>query len=403
VTSPFGEFDNPADDEHDVSNDSPLLPREDRLWRHPSELSPANWPDADSTAVIGRWLSGEGSKGSVWTAGFVGALLAAGVVIVGAHLATAFTTPPLSGARVITASVITTLPEVAPNLGSALTAAVNQVGRSLAVIDTESANGTRSHALGVVITNDGTVLTALAAVRGASSIFVDLPGTGLTSIGDVVGRDLATGLAVVRVRGESGLERMGFSNRSLPASSFAIALTTSTSAAVPAISVGALSHVNVVATTDDSTLMDADMTDLPAASNPLGSPLLDSTGAVDGIVTGSINGEAIVTPGWLAGPVASELLSTQAFDHGELDATAATVLGSKHSVAGVKLVKVVPGTLAAVAGLSRGDEILAVDGTRVTTLCELKGQLYVRAAGSTVRLAFDHSGHRRTAVLKLAA
>jgi S1-C subfamily serine protease len=363
----------------------------------------ANWEDNESTAVIGRWLSGEGSKGSVWTAGFVGALLAAGVVIVGAHLATAFTTPPLSGEKVVTASVLTTLPAVTPNLGAALTSAVNTVGRSLASIDTESANGTRGHALGVVISNDGDVLTALAAVKGASTIFVDLPGTGLTSIGDVVGRDLATGLALVRVRGESGLERTAFSKQNLPVSSFAVVLTDSNNVTPPGISVGALSRVNVVASTGGTKLMDADMTDLPAASNPLGAPLLDSSGGVEGIVTGSVNGYAVVTPGWLAGPIATELLATQAFDHGQLDATGATMPGSSHDVAGVEVTKVASHTKAAAAGLARGDEILAVDGTRVTTLCELQAELYVHAAGSTVRLAVERGGRRQTAVLTLAA
>ncbi|HEY5272736.1 MAG TPA: hypothetical protein VIJ34_05825, partial [Acidimicrobiales bacterium] len=155
MTSPFGEFDNSADDEHDKSDASPMLPPEDRLWRHPSELAGATWNEAESTAVIGRWLSGEGSRGSVWTAGFVGALLAAGVVIVGAHLATAFTGPTLTPGSAMTTSAITMPSDASPNLGASLAAAVTRVGHSIAVIDTQSITGVREQSLGVVIEGDG--------------------------------------------------------------------------------------------------------------------------------------------------------------------------------------------------------------------------------------------------------
>ena len=246
-----------------------MLPPEDRLWRHPSEIAGATWNDAESTAVIGRWLSGEGSKGSVWTAGFVGALLAAGVVIVGAHLATAFTGPPLTGEHVMTTSAITMPSDASPNLGVSLAAAVTRVGHSIAVIDTQSATGVREQSLGVVIDRDGAVLTALAAVQGAATVLVDLPGTGITSVGKVVGRDKATGLAVVMVRGETDISSMAFSNLNLQRESFAVALTTPAGAANdPTLSLGALSAVNVTATTGDATLMDADMTDLSVGNEP---------------------------------------------------------------------------------------------------------------------------------------
>jgi S1-C subfamily serine protease len=405
VTSPFGEFDNAADDEHEKSDASPMLPPEDRLWRHPSELAGASWNEAESTAVIGRWLSGEGSRGSVWTAGFVGALLAAGVVIVGAHLATAFTAPPLATDHVITTSAITMPPDASPNLGASLAAGVTRVGNSIAVIDTQSVTGVREQALGVVIKGDGVVLTALAAVQGAATVLVDLPGSGITSVGKVVGRDPATGLAVVMVRGESGIPSMQFSTLGLQRESFAVALTSPADAANdPTLSLGNLSAVNVTASTGVATLMDADVTDLSSATNPLGTPILASNGAIEGIVTGSENGNVVITPGWLAGPVAAELTSNRAFTHGQLGVQAETVAGSTHSIAGVKVTKVASGTAPAVASVLRqGDEILSVDGSRVTSLCQLEGQLYVRPAGSNVSLALANGSHRWVAKLTLAA
>jgi S1-C subfamily serine protease len=405
VTSPFGEFDSPADDEHESSDLSPMLPPADRLWRHPSELAGASWNDAEQTAVIGRWLSGEGSRGSVWTAGFVGALLAAGVVIVGAHLATAFTDRPLTPESAVTTSAITMPPDASPNLGAALAAAVTRVGHSVAVIDTQSATGVREQSLGVVVNGDGAVLTALEAVEGASTVLVDLPGSGITSVGKVVGRDTATGLAVVMVRGESDISSMQFSTLNLERQSFAVALTSPSGAADdPSLSLGAMSAVNVTASTDgDDTLMDADVSDMPSATNPLGAPLLDSNGAIEGIVTGSEHGDAVITPGWIAGPVAAELTSGGAFTHGTLGAQAKTVAGSGHSTAGVEVTKVAAGSPALAAVLRKGDEILSVNGSRILTLSQLKAQFYVRPAGSTVSLELANGRHRWAAKLTLAA
>jgi S1-C subfamily serine protease len=405
VTSPFGEFDSPADDEHEPSDLSPMLPPADRLWRHPSELAGASWNDPDQDAVIGRWLSGEGSRGSVWTAGFVGALLAAGVVIVGAHLATAFTDRPLTTEQAMTTSAITMPPDATPNLGASLAAAVTRVGQSLAVIDTQSATGVRQQSLGVVVSGDGAVLTALEAVEGATTVLVDLPGSGITSVGKVVGRDSATGLAVVMVRGESDISSMQFSTLNLERESFAVALTSPASAADdPSLSLGAMSAVNVTASTDgDDTLMDADVSDMPSSTNPLGAPLLDSNGAIEGIVTGSEHGNAVITPGWIAGPVAAELTSGRAFTHGKLGAQAKTVAGSGHSTAGVEITKVPTSTGGVSTVLRKGDEILSVNGSRILTLCQLQAQLYVRSAGSKVSLELANGRHRWAAKLTLAA
>ena len=382
-----------------------MLPPADRLWRHPSELAGATWNEADQSAVIGRWLSGEGSRGSVWTAGFVGALLAAGVVIVGAHLATAFTDRPLTTEHVMTTSAITMPPNASPNLGASLATAVTRVGHSIAVIDTQSATGVRERSLGVVVNGDGAVLTALEAVEGAATVLVNLPGSGITSVGKVVGRDTATGLAVVMVRGESDISSMQFSSLNLERESFAVALTSPAGTANdPSLSLGALSAVNVTASTDnDDTLMDADLSDMPSATNPLGAPLLDSNGAIEGIVTGSEHGHAVITPGWIAGPVATELTSGHAFTHGKLGAQAKTIAGSGHSTAGVEITKVAPGVGAVATVLRKGDEILSVNGSRVLTLCQLEAQLYVRSAGSKVSLELANGRHRWATELTLAA
>ena len=66
----------------------PLLPPDDRLWRHPSEVGASHTAlPLDPVAVRRRWLLSHPSRRSALTAGVVGALLATGVVALGTHLA----------------------------------------------------------------------------------------------------------------------------------------------------------------------------------------------------------------------------------------------------------------------------------------------------------------------------
>ena len=79
-----GDFGDPLDE----GPSSPLLPPDDRLWRHPSELGAAHSAlPLDPVAVRRRWLLSHPTRRSALTAGVVGALLATGVVALGTHLA----------------------------------------------------------------------------------------------------------------------------------------------------------------------------------------------------------------------------------------------------------------------------------------------------------------------------
>ena len=80
----------PGDDFDDVHEDEaagPLLPPDDRLWRHPSELG-QNGQQVSAEALSARrsWMASTPSRAGAWSAGIVGAVLATGVVLVGGHL-----------------------------------------------------------------------------------------------------------------------------------------------------------------------------------------------------------------------------------------------------------------------------------------------------------------------------
>jgi hypothetical protein len=67
------------------------------------------------------------------------------------------------------------------------------------------------------------------------------------------------------------------------------------------------------------------------------------------------------------------------------------VLESSDGVDGVKIVKLMPNSPAATAGLAVGDIIRAIDGNVVTTEQSLAAELASRKAGSKVRVTFKHN------------
>ena len=72
----------------------PLLPPDDRLWRHPSELGQHGQPvSAEALSARRSWMAATPSRAGAWSAGIVGAVLATGVVLVGGHL-THLLSPP---------------------------------------------------------------------------------------------------------------------------------------------------------------------------------------------------------------------------------------------------------------------------------------------------------------------
>lgn len=400
MTSPLGEF----DDVNGEDSIPPLLPQDDRLWRHPSELADSSASRLDPDVVRTRWLSNEPSKASAWSAGFVGALLAAGIVLVGAHLASVFTTAPLAGNSVLTASVTTTMPMASPNFGAALNIAVQKVGQSLAVIDSAPAGaGASQRSLGVVVGTNGIVLTAASVVENVSSVLVLLPGAGVVSVAEVLSVDTASGLALIKVRDAANLPVLQFSGAPMTAPSFALGVTSPGGLGIePTVSLGALQKLNVTASSSAGNLLDVDTTDLSTATNPPGTPLVGSNGKIDAIVTGAVNGKAVVTPGWLAGPIAEELLAHNAVVHGWIGIAGVAAATSTGHVQGVEVQTVQSGSAAARAGLLAGDVIVALDGQHLSSMSQLRGRLYVLGAGTKVRLTIERHGARHSVAVALA-
>jgi S1-C subfamily serine protease len=395
VASFPGEFDDPPEEE----SSGPLLPKEDRLWRHPSEIGDG-LPAVDPLVIQNRWLEREPTRANAWTAGLVGALLATGIVFVGTHLAMG---GPNAAAvqRAATASSpngaapATTLAPEVPRMigvGATLTTAIGSVGRAVGLVEVAGPRGDEQ-VLGVVIGSDGMVLTAAAPLSNATSVLVQLPGEPIPLVGEVVGSDKLSGLAVIHVNGVHGLATATLAESSPSAAAMVIAVTAPNGSTYAA---GVVREDDVTGNPADAELVDSSMTDLSASYTPLGSPVVNDDGEVVGLVTGVSSGGVVFAPSWLANPVATELQSFGSVRRGWLGIDGSTEPAkSAQTPAGVLVKTVAPHSAAAKAGIRPGDLIVELNGAPIPSMATLAGKLYVLRPGTAVLLSVIHDGVAR--------
>ncbi|HEX9992296.1 MAG TPA: trypsin-like peptidase domain-containing protein, partial [Acidimicrobiales bacterium] len=183
----------PLDDDpdDDLSGSGPLLPPEDRLWRHPSELSLAG-PDP-----TGWLVDGPAPARPVWGvalgSGMVGALVAIAAVALFADGA---------GTRIVQREVIERVAVTSVDVG--LTArppgVVDIAARVSPAIARVDVAGARSGS-GVLFRDDGYLMTNAHVVEDGGDVIVVL-ADGEEHEGEVVGLDHETDIAVVHVDGE---------------------------------------------------------------------------------------------------------------------------------------------------------------------------------------------------------
>ena len=379
---------------------APLLPREDRLWRHPSELGAGNSSYAvDPVAVRSRWLQSQPSRASVWTAGLVGALLATGLVALGPRLAPTLARSPNvtnSSATQTTPTVLDSSTLPASSLGQALAvslaSSIRAISQEMALVSISSA-GSVLTCLGLIVRGDGMVLIPAANLAHATSVLVSLPNGGPTDVGHLVGMDASSGLAVVRIEGMNGHSSASIpTSSSMAVASFALAVTAPTGASV---ALGQVRALNVSSGTGANALVDTIQTDIPAASAPLGSVLIDPSGHISGLVTAMSSLGAVATPSWMMGPVLDQLLATGAVSHGWLGINGASASPAS-APSGVDVLTVGKKSAASEAGIRQGDLIVAIDGTAVSSMTALRGRLYVLPAGTPITLRIVRANHRLT-------
>ncbi len=239
----------------------------------------------------------------------------------------------------------------------------------------------RGHGTGFALTNDGYVLTNAHVVKGTGHVRIRFHDGG-SAEGEVVGRDAATDLAVVR-SGRDDLTVLPLAGAAQVKVGQVVIAMGHAYGFERSVSLGVVSALErrLPAGQDGSTLDGLIQTD--AAINPgnSGGPLLNVRGQVAGINTAMLpwaQGIGFAVPSSTASWVAGLLLR-----HGEVrrrfigiaakNETFAPALSARIGQAkGVRVVEIGAGTPAAVGGIEADDVLLQVNGSAVTSVDDLQ-------------------------------
>lgn len=417
MTEAFRDFDESFDDDEP----SRLLPPEDRVWRHPSELhtEPTETIAAEVSAARESWLSRTPTRAGAWSAGVVGAVLATGVVLVGTHLTVWLGRSPAPGRTL--SSTLTTAPSA---MTTALDKIAGKVHHGLAVVDVSKPHGRNAAGDGVVMSSDGKIIVPLSLVVGGSAIAVHT-SDGAVYAGRVIGTDQATQLAVVSIgiNTTHGFTPLRYSTAMTiqPGDWLAVEW----SAISPdnedqsVFTFGSASSSSTASTAYGSyqLLNTLHIEALDAAGAPAGTVLVNGSAQLVGIVTGHQGNVVVEVSALLAEQVGHQIVQHGRVLHGWLgiqgEATPSIQTtgvslppnGKAPLPPGVEVLAVGSGSSADRAGLRAGDVIEAVNGHPVDTMQALQQALYVLPPRTTVALTIDRRSSLSTvdALLRPAA
>lgn len=314
----------------------------------------------------------------------------------------------------------------------AITDVVEEARPSVVLITTQQmVGGVASETLvpsgvgsGVIIDQDGHILTNNHVIEGASGLTVRL-ADGRELPAEIVGQDPQTDLAVIRVVADDLTVAAIGSSDDLEVGEWVVAIGNALGlVGGPTVTTGVVSAVGrTVQEPPGPTgapgpfLFDLVQTDAPINPGNSGGPLLNLDGEVVGINTLVAGGGAIPAQGIgfaiaidTAMPLAEEMIETGRVVHPylgilyvPLNALVAAQIGSPRSE-GALVREVLPGSPAADAGLQPGDVIVGVEGDPIEGESDLPRALDQFDVGDevTLEIARGEETLEVTAVLRQA-
>jgi serine protease DegQ len=386
----------PDDELEDEGSSGPLLPPDDRLWRHPSEVA----------ASVTRPLTApaRGGEPRVWaialTSGVIGALLATGILFAAGVHTRKIDVAALEQDVDSTPSV--TL--AAANSPSTFVTGAERIRPSCVVLVARDSHGLRV-SNGVVFRSDGMILASATMVTGATTLTATVDGRRQVSA-KVIASDPHSDLAVVKLGGSGYTPAPLGSAIDLRVGDPVIAVRPSTDAdggGVPGDqgSVGALGQQ--ITGPDGSTLSDMVQVLTTEPPSAVGGPVLDEHGDV--VAIGTEAGPAgrayeYALPVDLAREIATELLATGhvvpvwlGVEGVDLPAAEAKWLGV---TGGAIVQRVYPDSPASAAGLEPGDIVIGVDGHEVSSMANLIVAVHAEPTGSHVELDVERKSGARS-------
>jgi S1-C subfamily serine protease len=265
---------------------------------------------------------------------------------------------------------------------------------------------------GMILTANGEVLTNNHVVDGATNIKVTVVSTGRTYSASVVGDDPTQDVAVIQLKGASGLKTVSTASAAATVGASVVGVGNAGGAGgTPSAAAGKVVALgqSITARDDDGTnaerLSGLIETDAPIASGDSGGPLFDSANEVVGMDTAISSGGQVQA---YAIPISRALAIAKQIEAGQASATinigVPGFLGVdlEGTSGGATVTSVVSGSPAEAAGLQPGDVITALGGTRIGSAARLSTTIGAFSPGDRVTLHWtDTSGRTHHATVTL--
>jgi serine protease Do len=271
----------------------------------------------------------------------------------------------------------------------------------------------RQHGLGsgVVVTNDGYILTNFHVVDGAEKIHVDLTD-GRTLDAKVIGTDRPSDLAVIKVNATS-LPTAALGNSDNAQVGDVVLAIGNPLAVGQTVTMGIVSAKGRSTGSGDGGYQDFLQTDAPINHGNSGGALVNTKGEVIGINAEMLSpvdaniGIGFAIPSNMARHVMDDLRKDGHVRRAQLGVEVQPVssdlaesLGLK-DVRGVIVSKVTPDSAADHAGLKRGDVIVSFDGKPVSDFNNLRNRVAESQPGSPATVGIVRDGSEKTLSVKL--
>lgn len=266
---------------------------------------------------------------------------------------------------------------------------------------------------GVIISQDGYILTCAHVVSGATSVKVQLNGSDESYDATVVGQDSTSDIAVLKIDATGLTPAVIGDSDALAVGEVAVAVGNPLGTLSNTVTDGIVSALNrqVTVQDNDMTLIQTDASISPGNS---GGGLFNANGELIGIVNAKSSYSEAEGIGF-AIPINTAMeIGRQLIENGSVvrpalgvkimdvtDAQTAQQLGV--STMGVYVVEVTKGSGADAAGVQAGDRVLAVDDTAVSDSSALKNYLKDKGIGDTVNLQVERDGKVLTLAVTLGS
>jgi S1-C subfamily serine protease len=323
----------------------------------------------------------------------VGAVVFAAALVGSGFGVRALTEDQAAGPVVRPAATVVTVPNATVDPNTEPLAAV-AAALSPSVVQIELANGLGS---GVVYDDQGHILTNAHVVGDQTTVTVRT-SDGEALEGEVLGTDVGTDIAVVKVDGLE-LPPVPLADATPIVGQTAVALG-SPFGLDQTVTAGIVSAVNRPVDNDKGVVVNMIQTDASINPGNSGGALVNRNGQLIGINTaifsqsGENNGIGFAIPVKTARSAADKIVNGQSLAKAGLGLTgpAETPTGD----AGAYVQTIVPGGAADQAGIQVGDRIVAVDGVPVRSFEQLRGAISAFSPGQTVTIEVERGAETVT-------